>query len=67
MKQIAFIIFSCDDDEFQQLLDWTGPDAEEDDRIEVLKQNQKNNYKQRLFLLFLTRVILSSSESISPF
>lgn len=53
MKRIAFIIFSCDDDEFQQLLDQMLRKM-----IEVFKQKQKNDYKQRLFLLFLTRVIL---------
>lgn len=57
MKRIAFIIFSCEDDEFQILLDQLLRKM-----IEVFKlknrNEYKNEYKQRLFLLFLTRVIL---------
>lgn len=57
MKRIAFLIFSCDDDEFLGQLD---PLLKK--MIEVFKQRQKDNnkgdIKQRLFLFFLTRVML---------
>ena len=57
MKRIAFLIFSCEDDDFQNQLDQLLKKM-----IEVFKQRQKNDtksdMKQRLFLLFLTRVML---------
>lgn len=53
MKRIAFLIFSCDDDDFQGQLDQLMKKM-----IEVFKSKQKNDIKQRLFLFFLTRVML---------
>jgi len=54
MKRIAFIIFSCADDEFSQQLDQLLKKM-----IEVFKQGAgRSDIKQRLFLLFLTRVML---------
>mmetsp|Transcript_1941 Transcript_1941/g.2802 ORF Transcript_1941/g.2802 Transcript_1941/m.2802 type:complete len:314 (-) Transcript_1941:287-1228(-) len=53
MKRIAFLIFSCDDDDFQNQLDQLMKKM-----IEVFKQKQKSDLKQRLFLCFLTRVML---------
>jgi len=53
MKRIAFLIFSCDDDDFQDQLDQLMKKM-----IEVFKQKQRSDIKQRLFLFFLTRVML---------
>jgi len=53
MKRIAFLIFSCDDDDFQFQLDQLMKKM-----IEVFKQKEKKDLKQRLFLFFLTRVML---------
>mmetsp|Transcript_17212 Transcript_17212/g.28988 ORF Transcript_17212/g.28988 Transcript_17212/m.28988 type:complete len:304 (+) Transcript_17212:668-1579(+) len=53
MKRIAFLIFSCNDDDFQGQLDLLMKKM-----IEVFKQKQKSDIKQRLFLFFLTRVLL---------
>jgi hypothetical protein len=56
MKRIAFLIFSCDDDTFQSQLDQLMKKM-----IEVFKQKQRDqtkDIKQRLFLFFLTRVML---------
>jgi len=56
MKRIAFLIFSCDDDDFNGQLDQLMKKM-----IEVFKQKtraEKTDIKQRLFLFFLTRVLL---------
>lgn len=53
MKRIAFLIFSSKEDDFQKQLDSLMKKM-----IEVFKQKQKNDIKQRLFLFFLTRVML---------
>ena len=56
MKRIAFLIFSCEDDEFSGQLDQLMKKM-----IEVFKQQSrtdKADIKQRLFLFFLTRVML---------
>lgn len=53
MKRIAFLIFSCENDDFASQLDMLMKKM-----IEVFKQKQKNDLKQRLFLFFLTRVML---------
>jgi hypothetical protein len=53
MKRIAFLIFSSEDDDFQNQLDQLMKKM-----IEVFKSKQKNDIKQRLFLFFLTRVML---------
>ena len=53
MKRIAFLIFSCDDDDFLNQLDQLMKKM-----IEVFKQKQRSDVKQRLFLFFLTRVLL---------
>jgi len=57
MKRIAFLIFSCDEDEFLGQLE---PLMKK--MIEVFKSRQKESnkgdIKQRLFLFFLTRVML---------
>ena len=53
MKRIAFLIFSCQDDDFQNQLDQLMKKM-----IEVFKQKQRSDIKQRLFLFFLTRVLL---------
>ena len=53
MKRIAFLIFSCNNDDFSNQLDQLMRKM-----IEVFKQQKKHDLKQRLFLFFLTRVLL---------
>jgi len=53
MKRIAFLIFSSEDEYFFNQFDQLMKKM-----IEVFKQKQKNDIKQRLFLFFLTRVML---------
>lgn len=55
MKRIAFLIFSCDDDEFLNQLD---PLMKK--MIDVIKKREPKDrdVKQRIFVFFLTRVIL---------
>lgn len=53
MKRIAFVIFSCEVDDFQGLLEQLMKKM-----IEIFKQKDKKDVKQRLFLFFLTRVLL---------
>lgn len=53
MKRIAFVIFSCEVDDFLGLLEQLKKKM-----IEIFKQKDKKDIKQRLFLFFLTRVLL---------
>ena len=53
MKRIAFLIFSCVNDNFSNQLDQLIKKM-----IEVFKQQKQQDLKQRLFLFFLTRVLL---------
>lgn len=54
MKRIAFLIFSCADDEFLNQLD---PLMKK--MIDVIKKREgKGDIKQRIFVFFLTRVML---------
>jgi hypothetical protein len=54
MKRIAFLIFSCEDDEFIGQLDMLMKKM-----IDVIKKREgKGDTKQRIFVFFLTRVML---------
>ena len=62
MKRIAFLIFSCEDDDFSTNNNNNLLDQLMRKMTEVFKQQNtprdKREYRQRIFMFFLTRVLL---------